>query len=154
MVVIRGSLISPISFFHRWLSSGVNKIEFNSFVSKHSSLLILPHQISQKGHIAILCLMPSKWLQLSQTLYDPHGLLPTRLLCPWNSPSRNTRGGCHFLPQGIFSTRGSNKPFYIACISRQVLYHLCLFHTCQMWHVTIICLNNLHSSTREFCLLH
>ena len=28
-----------------------------------------------------------------------HGLLPTRLLCPWNSPGKNTRVGCHFLLQ-------------------------------------------------------
>ena len=30
-----------------------------------------------------------------------HGLQPTRLLCPWNSPGKNTREGCHFLPQCI-----------------------------------------------------
>ena len=29
-----------------------------------------------------------------------HGLSPTRLLCPWNSPGRNTRIGCHSLLQG------------------------------------------------------
>ena len=29
-----------------------------------------------------------------------------RLLCPWNSPSKNTGVGCHFLLQGIFSTQG------------------------------------------------
>ena len=30
-----------------------------------------------------------------------HGLYPTRLLCPWNSPSNNTGMGCHFLLQEI-----------------------------------------------------
>ena len=29
----------------------------------------------------------------------PHGLQPTRLLCPWDSPGKNTRVGCHFLLQ-------------------------------------------------------
>ena len=29
----------------------------------------------------------------------PHGLQPTRLLCPWGSPGKNTRVGCHFLLQ-------------------------------------------------------
>src|SRR5574340_1477486 len=29
----------------------------------------------------------------------PHGLQPTRLLCPWNSPGKNTGLGCHFLLQ-------------------------------------------------------
>ena len=31
----------------------------------------------------------------------PHGLQPARLLCPWNSPGKNTGVGCHFLLQGI-----------------------------------------------------
>ena len=38
----------------------------------------------------------------------PHGLQPTRLLCPWDSPGKNTGVGCHFLLQGIFPTQGSN----------------------------------------------
>ena len=33
----------------------------------------------------------------------------TRLLCPWNSPGKNTGMGCHFLLQGIFPTQGSNQ---------------------------------------------
>ena len=36
-----------------------------------------------------------------------HGLLPTRLLCPWDSPGKHTRMGCHSLLQGIFPTHGS-----------------------------------------------
>ena len=35
----------------------------------------------------------------------PH---PTRLLCPWNFPDKNTGVGCLTLLQGIFSTQGSN----------------------------------------------
>ena len=31
-----------------------------------------------------------------------------RLLCPWDSPGKNTGVGCHFLLQGIFPTQGSN----------------------------------------------
>ena len=26
----------------------------------------------------------------------PRGPQPTRLLCPWDSPGKNTGGGCHF----------------------------------------------------------
>ena len=37
-----------------------------------------------------------------------HGLLPTRLLSPWNFPGKNTGVGCPFLLQGIFLTQGSN----------------------------------------------
>ena len=38
----------------------------------------------------------------------PHGLQPPRLLCPWESPGRDTGVGCHFLLQGIFLMQGSN----------------------------------------------
>ena len=37
-----------------------------------------------------------------------HGLELTRLLCPWDSPGKNTGAGCHFLLQGIFPTQGLN----------------------------------------------
>ena len=33
-------------------------------------------------------------------------LWPTRLLCTWDSPDKNTGVGCHALLQGIFSTQG------------------------------------------------
>ena len=38
-----------------------------------------------------------------------YGLQPPRLLCPRNSPGKNTGVGCHALLQGIFPTRGSNR---------------------------------------------
>ena len=38
----------------------------------------------------------------------PHGLQPTRLLCPWDSLGKNTGVSCLFLLQGIFPTQGSN----------------------------------------------
>ena len=31
----------------------------------------------------------------------PHGLWPTRLLCPGNSPGKNTGAACHFLLQDL-----------------------------------------------------
>ena len=37
-----------------------------------------------------------------------HWLYPTRLLCPWDFPSKTTSVRCHFLFQGIFQTQGSN----------------------------------------------
>ena len=45
--------------------------------------------------------------------YEPH---PSRLLCPWDSPGRNTGVGCHALLQGIFLTQGLSS-----CL-------LCLLH--------------------------
>ena len=34
--------------------------------------------------------------------------VPTRLLCPWAFPGKNTGVGCHFLHQDIFLIQGSN----------------------------------------------
>ena len=39
---------------------------------------------------------------------QPRRLQPTSLLCPWDSPSKDTGVGCHFLLQGIFLNQGSN----------------------------------------------
>ena len=49
------------------------------------------------------------------TLCDP------MLLCPWNSPGKNTGVGSHSLLQGIFPTWGLN-PSLLHC--KQILYHL------------------------------
>ena len=50
--------------------------------------------------------MCAKLLQSFQTLSDPHRLQPTRLLCPWDSPGKNTGVGCHALPQRTLPTQG------------------------------------------------
>ena len=49
----------------------------------------------------ISCSVMSDSLQL-------HGREPTRLLCPWDFPGKNTGLGCHFLLQGIFPIQGLN----------------------------------------------
>ena len=43
------------------------------------------------------------------------------LLCPWDSPGKNTGVGCHFLLQGIFLIQELN-PSLLHC--RQILYQL------------------------------
>ena len=62
----------------------------------------------------------AKSLRLCQTL-QLYGPWPTRLLCPWDSPGKNTGVGCHFLLQEIFQTQRLN-PGLLHC--RQTLYHL------------------------------
>ena len=52
---------------------------------------------------------------------QPHGLKPTRLLCSWNSPCKDTGVGSHSLLQGIFLTQGLNLGL-LHC--RWILYHL------------------------------
>ena len=46
--------------------------------------------------------------QLCPALCD---LQPSKLLCPWNFPGKNTGVGCHFLLQGIFLTQGPNAKY-------------------------------------------
>ena len=71
--------------------------------------------------------------QSCPTLCNP-GLQPARLLCPWNSPGKNTRVGSHGLLHGIFLTQRSN-PGLLHC--RWILY--CLSHQGRLpalkpWH--------------------
>ena len=51
----------------------------------------------------------------------PQGLYPSGLLCPWNSPGKNTGVNCHSLLQGILLTQESKSGF-LNC--SQILYHL------------------------------
>ena len=44
---------------------------------------------------------------LQSDFLQPCGPQPSRLLCPWDSPGKNTGVGCHFLLQGVFPTQGS-----------------------------------------------
>ena len=48
---------------------------------------------------------------------------PTRLLCPWDFPGKNTGTSCHSFLQGIFLSQEWN-PGLLDC--RQILYHLSL----------------------------
>ena len=56
----------------------------------------IPYQQKKrpKPHAAVA----AKSLQSCPTL-RPHGLQPTRLLRPWDSPGKNAGVGCHFLLQ-------------------------------------------------------
>ena len=56
--------------------------------------------------------------QLCLTL-EPHRMWPVRLLCPWNSPGKNTEVGSHSFLQGIFLTQGLRLGL-LHC--RQILY--------------------------------
>ena len=77
------------------------------------------------GRLSLLITLKSESEGVSRSVLSdflwPHGLYPTRLLFPWNSPSKNTGVGCDFLLQGIFLTQGSNSGL-LHC--RQLLYHL------------------------------
>ena len=69
-----------------------------------------------RGQVCVLFLV-AQWCPTLR----PHGLEPTRLLCPSGSPAKNTGVGCHALFQGIFPTQGS-KPGLLHC--RRILHQL------------------------------
>ena len=60
-----------------------------------------------------LC-MRAKSLQLCIRLFSTLWTVARRLLCPWDSPSKNTGVGCHALLHGIFPTQGSNP--HLLCL--------------------------------------
>ena len=45
------------------------------------------------------CFLHQSVTQSCLTLFNPHGLQTTRLLCPWDFPGKNNGMGCHFLLQ-------------------------------------------------------
>ena len=102
--------------FSRGSSQPRDWAQISRIVGRH--VYHLNHQVSRKEDKRICnSLVPdSLW---------PHELQPARLLCPWDSPAKNTGVGCHFLLQGIFPTQGSNPHSWISCIGRKILYHLC-----------------------------
>ena len=90
--------------------------------SRGLSTYPVPNSIFYKGLFTItatlgdkcfcVCVSPSV---VSDSL-PPHGLGPTRLLCPWDSPGKNPGVGCHLLLQGIFPTQASLFPLCIEII--------------------------------------
>ena len=52
----------------------------------------------------------------------PYGLQPARLLCPLDSPSKNSGVGCHFLLRVSSPPRDQIHTSYISCIDNLVLY--------------------------------
>ena len=55
--------------------------------------------------VAHPCMLSCSVMSDSLQLYRPK---PTRRLCPWDSPGKNTGVGGHALLEGIFPTQGSN----------------------------------------------
>ena len=68
----------------------------------------MTRDVNQDKLEQMITLLLSVCVICSVQLFVTHGLQPTRLLCPWDFPGKNTGVGCHFLLQGIFPTPGSN----------------------------------------------
>ena len=78
--------------------------------------VLLPHRSLQSIEKSSLCYTTGPYycclvVKLCQTLLRPNRLWPTRILYPWDFPGKNTQVSCHFLLQGIFSTKELNPCF-------------------------------------------
>ena len=63
------------------------QVELQEWVEERQGICLSPHMVSHFSR--------------------PHGLQPSRLLCPWNFPGKHIKVGCHSLFHGIFPTQGS-----------------------------------------------
>ena len=85
----------------RFISRLIGNVDFSSFQVNNLEILHTPSNTTQP--------VPSInrfWYNESESevpqscpTLQPHGLWPTRLLHPWDSPGKSTGVGCHFLLQ-------------------------------------------------------
>ena len=108
------SLVKFFTLFHLFSCSA-----WESW-SKITSSTNARSRICQHPFYAVLCSVPSV---VSNSL-QPYGPQTTRLLCPRDSPGKNTRVGCHAILQGIFPTQESNLCLLYLLHRRQILYPL------------------------------
>ena len=108
--------------------------------------VLLPHLISmnvEHGSVPHTCVCSV----MSNSL-QPRGLQPTRPLCPWNFPGKNTGVGCHALLQGIFPTHGS-KNFVSSALTGRFFTNCTTSGT---WLYSSITRKNVASYRRYLCL--
>ena len=58
------------------------------------------------------------------TLCNPMDYSPPGLLCPWDSPGKNTGVGCHFLHRGSSRPKDWTMVSCVSCIGGQILLPL------------------------------
>ena len=73
--------------------------------------------------LSIVCVHAKSFLSCL-TLCNPRDPMePSRLLCPWNYPGKNSGEGSHALLQGIFPTQESNLHLLWLLHCKQIIYH-------------------------------
>ena len=104
----------------------------NYLLLSADSVIDMLHVVSQYSKICIessliLSLMLRNVCVLNHfshvRLCDPHGLQLSGLLCPWDSPGKNTGVHCYVLLQGTLQTQWSNQRLLWFLHCRQILYH-------------------------------
>ena len=115
--------------FHWLLPSHLHSVDSNlpkklCFLLFHVTLSwVFFFSLLGRGRVSRSVVPDSLWV---------HGLQPAGLLCPWDSPGKNTGVGGHFILQGIFLAQGSNLAL---SLGRQILYHLSQI---LLWHAVPI----------------
>ena len=89
----------------------VTVIYLAGFLSRTSCVLCLKScpfpVLPDIGFTRYVCVLSHIWLFVTTWT-----IKPTRLLCPWDLPGKNTGVGCHFLLQGRFLTQESNPNLF------------------------------------------
>ena len=94
---------NPTSFLNMVL------IELQCFIYTMEKIITIIYFRGIYNMVSLKCLHSIQHRVCTQscpTLCDPHILQPTRLLCPWIFPGKNTEVSC--LPQGICPTQRLN----------------------------------------------
>ena len=103
----------------QFYSTSPNIFHFNRNASPHiitcafltffPSVLLCTFPLAESGMLLLpgplVHVLVSSVTSVVSVSLQPHALQPTRLLCPWDSPGKNTGVGSHFLLWGIFPTQ-------------------------------------------------
>ena len=120
----------------------------------HTSLKL---EINSCSSVRVLIPMSfTVWLGECSVVSDslwPHGLKPTRLLCPWKFPGKHTGVGCHF----IFPIQYNWSLFLLIAYQfpsakRQSFYFLWADNSLWSWRVFYVCNNQRTGPLLGTCL--
>ena len=92
--------------------------------SNHKGLSCLPDLIMAIITYHIESEVKVKSLSCARLFGTPRTVACTKLLYPWDFPSKSTGVGCHSLLRGIFPTQGSNPGLLNLLLCCHIFYHL------------------------------
>ena len=115
-----------IPFFLQWESRIKTEVDFCVSGRKWTCVKGWKVKTGSYGRVKSIQIHPlcsmcvrAESLQVCPTLWF-YALQPTRLLCAWDSPGKNTGVGCHARLQGVFPTQGANP-----CLLRLLHWQVC-----------------------------
>ena len=116
-----------------------------------------------KRKLHVYCIYLTRCAQLLShiQLFGAPWTIPTRLLCPWNSPGKNTGVRCHYLLQGFSPTQIlkphllhlliwqvdslplslPGKHIYILSLSIYIYIYICIYTHTYIYIYTHTCIN-------------